>query len=145
MTLDALVSSLTITDMAPTGIEGQVWQLAATYDGEQETPLENTSGYTVSYFPNGQLTDEADCNRGQGVYSISDGGMVGNLRTDLGAVTLADCGPDSYSSELVGTLQSAQNYKVRPGGQMLELVRPAGGGSLLFSAVGPIEGAPPAP
>ncbi len=143
-TLDALVSSLTISNMTPNGLEGQVWQLAGTYDGQQETPLENTTGYTVTFL-NGELTYQADCNSGQGVYTISDGGMVGNLRSDLGEVTLTECGPGSYSNELVGTLQSAQNYKVRPGGQMLELVRPAGGGSLLFSTVGPSEGAPTAP
>jgi hypothetical protein len=143
--LDALVRSLTIANMPPTGIEGLVWQLVGEYDLVQETPLHNTSGYTISFLPDGQFAFQADCNSGSGVYE-ANGGMLGSLRILLDPLTPSDCGPDSLSNELIGTLQSAQNYKVRPGGQMLELVRPAGGGSLLFTPVGPADAAPsPAP
>jgi hypothetical protein len=104
------------------------------YDGVEETPVEDTAGYTISFLPANQFAFQADCNNGSGVYE-ADGGMIGSLRITLSPLTPADCGPASLSNELIGTLQSAQNYKVRPGGQLLELVRPAGGGSLLFAPV----------
>jgi heat shock protein HslJ len=143
-TLDALIRSLTIVNMPPNGIEGLLWQLTGTYDGYTELPLDNTQNYTVAFYPKGRLDFKADCNSGQGIYAAS-GGMVGSLATELGPITLAECGPGSYSDVMIATLQAAQNYKVRPGGQLLELVRPAGGGSLLFRAIGPIDATPPQP
>ena len=143
-TLDALVSSLTIVNMPSAGIEGQVWRWVAESDGYQETPVGYGNGYFVTFHADGRLDFQADCNTGSGVYDAS-GGMVGSLATELGAMTLADCGPDSRSEDLIGTLQSAQNYKVRPGGTLMELVRPAGGGSFIFMPVGPADAAPAEP
>ncbi|HMN27315.1 MAG TPA: META domain-containing protein, partial [Caldilineaceae bacterium] len=142
--LDALVSSLTISNMPQNGIEGKVWQWVGRYNAGEETPLENTATYTVSFLPNNQFAFTADCNSGSGVYE-ADGGMVGSLRTTLSPATPAACGPDSLSNELIGAVQSAQNYKVRPAGQLMELVRPAGGGSLLFAPVALAAGATTAP
>ncbi|MCA9875196.1 MAG: META domain-containing protein [Anaerolineales bacterium] len=141
-TLDALVASLSIVNMPPTGLQGQVWRWVAESDGYEETPVTFESDYTVTFLPDGRLAFQADCNSGTGVYDAS-GGMVGSLATELGAMTMAACSPDSRSDDLIGTLQSAQNYKVRPGGALMELVRPAGGGSLIFTAVGAAETAPP--
>jgi heat shock protein HslJ len=141
-TLDALVASLTIVNMPSAGIEGQVWRWVAESDGQQEMPVPYGNGYFVTFFPDGQMSFQADCNTGTGVYDAS-GGMVGSLAMQLGAMTLAACGPDSRSDDLIGTLQSAQNYKVRPGGTLMELVRPAGGGSLIFMPIGPADEALP--
>ena len=137
-TLDALVASLTIVNMPAAGIEGQVWQWVAQSDGYQETPAPSGSEYFVTFYGDGRLAFQADCNSGTGVFDAS-GGMVGSLATELGAMTLAACGPDSQSENLIGVLQAAQNYQVHPGGAMMELVLPAGGGSLIFAAVGPAD------
>jgi heat shock protein HslJ len=60
-------------------------------------------------------------------------------------MTLAECPPGSLSDEMVATVTApAMDYKVRPGGNVLELVKPAGGGSLLFGTLGPAEAPPPA-
>jgi hypothetical protein len=54
------------------------------------------------------------------------------MRTQLGPTTLAACGPGSHADLLTNVLVSAQNYKVRPGGNILELIQPAGGTVLIF-------------
>jgi uncharacterized protein YraI len=141
-TLDDLVSSLVIVDMPPNGIAGQVWQLVARSDGTTEEPLGNTDNYTVVFQPNGELNYVADCNSGSGVYDAL-GGMVGALAVELGPSTLAECGSESYSNELVETLSTAQDFAVRPGGNVLELIKPAGGGSLIFRNTGPADALPP--
>ena len=48
-----------------------------------------------------------------------------------GAVTLAECGPDSLSNAFISSLQAAQSYRVWAGGNEMELVLPAGGGFLV--------------
>jgi uncharacterized protein YgiM (DUF1202 family) len=141
-TLDDLVSSLVIVDMPPNGIAGQVWQLVARSDGTTEEPLGNTENYTVVFQPNGELNYVADCNSGSGVYDAL-GGMVGALAIELGPSTLAECGSESYSNEMVETLSTAQDFAVQPGGNVLELIKPAGGGSLLFRNTGPADAVTP--
>ncbi len=141
-TLDDLVGSLVIHGMPINGIEGQVWQLVARSDGTTEEALGDTENYTVVFQPNGELSYVADCNSGSGAYHAL-GGMVGALAVELGPTTLAECGSESYSSELVETLATAQDYAVRPGGNVLELIRPADGGSLLFRNTGPADAASP--
>jgi uncharacterized protein YraI len=138
--LDDLVGSLVIHGMPINGIEGQVWQLVARSDGTTEEPLGNTENYTVVFQTNGELNYVADCNSGGGAYDAL-GGMVGALAVELGPSTLAECGSGSYSTELVQTLADAQDYAVRPGGHILELIKPAGAGSLLFRNTGPADAA----
>jgi hypothetical protein len=71
----------------------------------------------------------ADCNNGQTQYDVT-GGMSGSLAMQPAAITLAECGPDSDSDLMINGLIASQNYRVHTGGSVLELVRPAGGGSL---------------
>ena len=47
-----------------------------------------------------------------------------------GPVTLAECGPTSYSNSFINSIQASQGYRVLAGGNTLELVLPAGGGVL---------------
>ena len=58
---------------------------------------------------------KADCNNASGTYTY-DGGMVGSVRVTMGPSTLAACGPDSRSQELINSLMAAQDYRVQPGG-----------------------------
>jgi heat shock protein HslJ len=140
--LDALVGSLQIAGMPSSGIQGTVWQLVARSVEGREEPLGNTENYWVVFRADGTLQFQADCNSGNGTYDVT-GGMVGGLAVGLGATTLAECGPDSYADEMVNTLMAAQDYKIRPTGDILELIKPAGGGSLLFMNSGPADAAPP--
>lgn len=142
--LDALVASLEIVGMPGNGVEGQAWVLSgeSTTDGATPEALVNAQDYTLTFLSDGALRWSSDCNQGQGTYSVY-GGAVGGIAMDLGIMTLAECGPDSYQDKLVNTLVAAQDYRVHPGGFTLELVRPAGGGSLFFDHVGPADAPPP--
>ena len=59
---------------------------------------------------------------------------MGNVRVTLGPATLAACGTDSRSQELISSLSAAQDYFVPPGGGQLQLNMPAGGPVLSFKA-----------
>lgn len=134
-TLDAVVASLHIQGMPTTGLHGAVWQwTGSTYQGKT-TPVENPAQYEVVYHPDGVLEVKADCNRASGTYTF-DGGMVGSVRVEMGPMTLAACGPESRSDELVNSLMAAQDYRVQPGGEQLQLNMPAGGPKLNFSKRG---------
>lgn len=145
-TLDALVGSLQIDEMATNGLVGNEWRPVATTSapGGAETPISQPEKYKVVYYSDGKLDYVADCNAATGTYTLS-GGMVGSIRTTLSSTKLPDCGPDSYADELVGTLMSAQDFRVLPGGERMELVRPAGGGSLIFELIGPTTPVPATP
>jgi hypothetical protein len=55
----------------------------------------------------------------------------------MGPSTMAECGPNSRSNELIQSLMAAQDYRVPPGGGQLQLNMPAGGPVLSFKAAGP--------
>jgi len=139
--LDNLVGSLTITTMPESGIQGQVWQLTGQNNtpGGEVTEAGGTVDYLVVYSRDGQMVFRADCNNGQTQYDVT-GGMSGSLAMQPAAITLAECGPDSDSDLMINGLIASQNYRVHPGGSVLELVRPAGGGSLFFVSLGEGEG-----
>ncbi len=142
-TLDALVASLQIAGMPASGIEHQLWELEGRSDANGNIePIENTINYALIFNGDGTLLYQADCNTGFGQYDVT-GGVSGSVAVDLGASTLAECGPESLANELLGTLATAQNYEVRPGGDILELVKPHGAGSLFFISLGPVDIIPP--
>lgn len=138
-TLDALVGSLQIDGMAANGLQGNIWRPLATTSapGSAETPVAEAQKYSVVYYHDGTVDYVADCTASSGTYTLS-GGMIGNIRTFLESGDLPECGADSFADEFVGTLLSAQNYRVLPGGNRMELIRPAGGGSLFFDLVGSV-------
>ncbi|MEA3338204.1 MAG: META domain-containing protein [Chloroflexota bacterium] len=144
-TLDALVASLEIDGMTENGLTGNEWQAIGTNSepGGEYEEIANPEGLTVSYFDDGRIAYQADCNKGSGTYEVT-GGISGSLRTQLGPATLAECGPESNGAILTNTLAAAQDYRVHPGGHSMELVRPAAGGSLFFEKLGPVE-TPPLP
>lgn len=136
--LDKLVGSLRITGMPPTGLQDILWEWRSSHYQGKDTPVANPEQYQVIYSANGDLQIKADCNNAAGTYTY-EGGMVGGVRTKLGAMTMAQCGPDSRSDELIGSLAAAQDFRVQPGGDELRLNMPADGPVLIF------ENAAPAP
>jgi heat shock protein HslJ len=142
--LDALVGSLRIAGMPPTGLQNAVWQWTGTswYERtesgyvQKQNPIANPAQYEVVYGPNGALQVKADCNRASGTYTY-DGGMVGSVRVEMGPATPAECGPDSRSQELIQSLMAAQDFRVQPGGSQLQLNMPAGGPVLHFQGSQP--------
>ena len=120
-----------IQGMPRSGLHDVVWQwTGSTYQGK-ENPIADPSLYQVVYGSDGTLSVKADCNQASGTYTY-DGGMVGSVRVTMGPSTLAACGPDSRSEELINSLTAAQDYRVQPGGSELKLNMPAGGPVLSF-------------
>jgi heat shock protein HslJ len=111
-----------IEGMAPTGQQNAVWQWLGTSWYEltesgyvlKQNPIEDPAQYEVVYGPDGTLQVKADCNRASGTYTY-DGGMVGGTRVQMGPTTLAECGPDSRSQELINSLMAAQDFRVHGG------------------------------
>lgn len=144
-TLDAVVQSLQISGMPSNAVIGQSWQLSA--DTGTDAAIVNSDQYTISYRENGTFNYTTDCNNGSGVYIVNGlAGVTGPIAMNAQASTLMACPPDSAHDLFVGTLAAAQDFKVRPGvDKALELVRPAGGGSLVFTPAGPVEEIVPPP
>jgi heat shock protein HslJ/uncharacterized protein YraI len=148
-TLDALVGSLQIQEMPRAGVEGRTWQpVAEEINGEDVAIAADMTNYLVAYLATGETTGQmrfrADCNSGQMAYELRAGGMVGGYLAQLGPMTLAFCGEDSFDQQFVGALSAAQNYRVRPGGMEMELAMPAGGPTYVFRNIG-IAPSPPEP
>jgi heat shock protein HslJ/uncharacterized protein YraI len=140
-TLDALVGSLQIEGMPVAGVENIIWQpVAEKIDLADVAFTPDTSNYTVAYTAvdqtNGVMNFRADCNVGRMPYELRQGGMVGGYLAQPGPMTLAFCGEESFDQQFVGALQAAQNYRVRPGGNQMELAMPAGGPTYVFDLIG---------
>jgi heat shock protein HslJ/uncharacterized protein YgiM (DUF1202 family) len=92
--------------------------------------LDDPTLYQVTYTSEGIVHVAADCNVANFPYEITMTGMSGGMLAQPGPVTLAECGPESFSDALINSIQAAQNFRVLAGGDQLELVLPAGGGVL---------------
>ncbi len=136
--LDALIASLSIDGMPASGVSGNNWLWAGTRNpaAGTETLVENPEKYQVSFNSDGALNVVADCNVAAGAYTI-DNGTVGAIRFEVGPTTLAACAEGSRSADLLAVLPAIQNFRLRAGGQQLELIDPASGDELLFTLAGP--------
>jgi heat shock protein HslJ len=144
-TLDAVVQSLIITSMPANAVENQSWQLNS--DSGSDAAIVGVEAYTLSYLLNGTFTYTTDCNNGSGVYIVNvASGVTGPIAMNPQASTRMACAEGSAHDMFVGTLNASQNFKVHPGiDKSLELVRPAGGGSLVFTWLGSAEEVVPTP
>jgi heat shock protein HslJ len=135
-TLDALVGSLQIEGMVASGIQQKPWEwMSAAVNGGEEEPVDDPTAYTVFYNEDGTFQFRADCNTGGGGYTV-DGGFSGSLSMQPGPITLAACPPESRSDEYLGYILAADEYRLQPGGRVLEMILPAGGGTAFFSEAG---------
>jgi heat shock protein HslJ/uncharacterized lipoprotein YbaY len=133
--LDAVVASLEIEGMTPSGLLDKtwLWTEGPVQPGSSEiVSVPDPSLYQVTYGSDGTMTFVADCNSGSMTFELNNAGMTGGMLAQPGPMTLAECGPDSLYNGFVNALTATQNYRVWAGGNELELVLPAGGGVLLF-------------
>ena len=133
--LDAVVASLQIEGVPAAGLVDKTWEWTkgpAQPGSSEIVTIEDPSQYQVTYGSDGLITFKADCNVGNMSYEINNAGMTGGMLAVPGPVTLAACGPESYSEAFIASLQASQNYRVWAGGNEMELVLPAGGGILLL-------------
>ena len=138
-TLDALVGSLQIEGMVASGVQEKLWQWTGLEAASGEVqPVESPTNYDLFFNVDGSFQFKADCNNGGGSYTVA-GGFNGELAMQFGPITAAACEPESRFDEYLGYLQAVQDYRLQPGGSVLELVLPAGGGTLWFSEAGSID------
>jgi hypothetical protein len=141
-TLDALVASLQIEDMPVAGIQDKswLWTEGPAQPGSSEiVTIEDPALYQVVYGSDGTINFVADCNSGSMSYEVRNGGMSGGMLASAGPMTLAECEPGSLYQSFINSLLAAQDYRVRAGGDDLELILPAGGGTLfLRNAAAPL-------
>jgi uncharacterized lipoprotein YbaY/heat shock protein HslJ len=110
------------------GVEWR-WQVTQMNDGTAITPPD-PSRYTLMLMADGRAAIRADCNTGNGPYTLT-----GN-RIDLGpfAITLAACPPGSLDTRYLQQMDAAVIYFVRDGDLYLELQ--ADGGTMRFARAG---------
>jgi len=134
-TLDAVVASLEIQGVVAAGLVDKTWEWTEgpVQPGSLEiVQIPDPSLYQVTYGSDGTITYTADCNSGSMSYELNNAGMTGGMLAQPGPMTLAECGPESLSNSFISSLQASQDYRVWAGGNELELVLPAGGGTLLL-------------
>ncbi len=141
-TLDALVASLQIEDIPVAGIQDKswLWTEGPSEPGSSEiVTIEDPTLYQVVYGSEGTINFVADCNSGSMGYELRHGGLSGGMLASAGPMTLAECEPDSLYQSFINSLLASQDYRVRAGGDDLELILPAGGGTLfLRNAAAPL-------
>ncbi|HMR67781.1 MAG TPA: META domain-containing protein, partial [Anaerolineae bacterium] len=97
-------------------------------DPVQQVEIEQPENYTLTFQPDGTLQIKADCNNASAGYTAAE---EGSLSVQPGITTLALCGPESRSEELVQKLGFAANYFFQDGHLFIDLM--ADGGTLEFS------------
>jgi putative lipoprotein len=141
-TLDAVIASLQIEGMTPSGLLDKTWEWTRgpSQPGSSEIiDVPDPTKYQVTYGSDGTINYVADCNVGSMPFELNNAGMTGGMLAQPGPMTLAECGPESLSNAFASSLQASQSYRVWAGGNVMELVLPAGGGFLLFRAAGASE------
>lgn len=92
-------------------------------DGGQ-TAISRPADYTLTFNADGTYQFQADCNSGSGTYSADERGAI---RLRPGPITLAECGPDSHSQDMLNMMQAVRDYRLEENGTTLVMVWPAGG------------------
>ncbi len=135
-TLDALVGSLQIEGMPASGMKETAWEWTAQLDaGEEAQTIDDPLRYNVLFAADESFSFQADCNSGGGTYSF-DGGLNGSLALVGGPMTLAACPEESLADDFLNNLLSVNEFRVQPGGTILELFLPGGAGTMVFTAQG---------
>ena len=103
-------------------ILGKTWEWEATTTPAEEIRAGDPERYTIQLSDGGRLRARFDCNRGGGVYEISDGKVAfGAL-----ASTFMACPPDSRATLFMRDLQRVVSFFVQDGKLYLELSMDSG-------------------
>lgn len=134
-TLDAIVASLSIPGIPSNALEGTAWSLVSIDDGGQQTIVDGSAPYQVTFHPGGSLTFVADCNIGSAQF-VASGGFAGSIAIEMGPTTLVACPEGSLSDLFLAGLGNAQEYVMGIGGATLTLETTEGGQTLAFAPLG---------
>lgn len=105
-------------------IVGIVWQWESLRDpsGQSDLDIEQPESYTLELRADGRYQIVADCNTGNGVYTLEDS----SLSVKTGAMTRALCPPGSLSDRFVSLLGNVATYVLADGKLVLNLAVDAG-------------------
>ncbi len=114
-----------------------LWAELTENEPASQSVVPDPENYTLVLGTDGQFSYQADCNSGSGSYSV-DGN---NLTLTLGPATLAECGPDSLSTQYQAFLGQVASFDTEEGRLVLGLAEDAG--TMTFNNGGaPIAGDP---
>jgi putative lipoprotein len=134
-TLDAVLASLVIESMTPSGLLDKTWEWTegpVQPGGSEIVEVLEPEKYQVTYGSDGTITYLADCASGTSSFELNNAGMTGGMLVEPGSLTAPECGSDSLAAGFVNALAAAQDYAVWAGGNEMQLTLPAGGGVLLL-------------
>lgn len=119
--------------MGANPLVGVVWEWAALIKAKlaTQTVVPNPSSYTLIFGDAGEVLFKADCNSGNGTYTLTDD----VLKITPGAMTRVACPPGSLSNDMVTALGQVTSYLIDGGDLVLRLGET--GDSLLFLNGGP--------
>lgn len=136
-TLDAMIRSLKIADMAASGLVNKTWEWTGegsnfASDGPTTADLHGAT-YAITFNADGSYTAIVDCNNGSGSFAVK-GGIYGEVAFQPGPSTLAECGETSASDSINNLISSAESFTVSPSGNTMYLMMPNGTGNYTFKA-----------
>lgn len=108
-------------------LTGTTWQWVGLTDPMQQLTIDAPESYTLTFLDDGSLQIQADCNQATASYTATDDG---SLTVTPGIMTLALCGPESRSEELIQKLGFAARYFFQDGHLFIDMI--ADGGTLEF-------------
>jgi heat shock protein HslJ len=114
-------------------LTGVVWQWTTFVDPLNTITVDDPAQYTVEFKTDGNVSAKADCNQGNGTYTVesSETASGGNIDIEIMAMTMAMCPPESLSDQFVQYLNEAVIYFYD--GENLGLDLPVDSGTMLFA------------
>lgn len=107
------------------------WQWISFTNPVEAFDVEDPASYRLSFNPDASLAITAGCNNAVGFYQGESGS---SLIIEIGAVTLAECGPESRSAQFLKLLPGAARYSFDGDNLAIELM--ADGGTMVFAPAG---------
>jgi CubicO group peptidase (beta-lactamase class C family)/heat shock protein HslJ len=105
------------------------WQWTGFTGPAEQFSVEDPANYTLTFFDDGSLGIQADCNNVLGSYTDE----AGSLTIELGPMTLAACPPESRSDQFITYMGSSARYFFEDGKLYIDLL--ADGGTLEFAPI----------
>jgi heat shock protein HslJ/uncharacterized protein YraI len=127
-----------IVTIDPAALVDKLWLWERRFFPETNTEelIDDPNDYTLVFNPDQSFEFRADCNLGGGTYTADEAGQI---RFELGPVTLAECGPESRYQDMIDMLSAVQDYSFEEDQEVLVLTWPEGGPQDYFRVGQPEE------
>jgi heat shock protein HslJ len=126
--IDLAASVHSATDLAQGTLVGPVWRWWETvFNDDTHFVPEDRNKYTLTFTADGTVHVQADCNVGNGPYTVDEN----QISIQILAMTQAYCGPTSLSDTFVQQLGRVSSYFTRGGELIMEF--PVDSGSMRFA------------